>query len=288
MDLKEVLASCGAGDWPAGLGGCHRTDRHFDSCGFDVVVFDGGAGIHTVWDGNSHAVIRHADRSESSVRSLLAYDGIRIIRDDQWELAPLLAGIREKRRALYLDHARNRLIEAIFHCQRTFEAVKISDVFAACWQKCASYCLADALCSLNFQSAGPSHMLEILREIPSKPAGEHVLTVMETVGTERATPTLLGRMLASTVGFSRMSLHCDPKAIRQKYDHFLENSMPADCYFYLGCLNWDNLESRRRGELDRNLHHILRVAFDLDSNPSLLERNAARIRDACTDVLEGM
>ena len=49
----------------------------------------------------------------------------------------------------FIDYAKNCLIESMFCCQKTKEAIQTSDVFAPCWQKCASYYLADAISSLN-------------------------------------------------------------------------------------------------------------------------------------------
>ena len=58
------------------------------------------------------------------------------------------------------DFAKNCLIESLFCCQKTKESIQISDVFAPCWQKCATYYLANAISSINHQRTNPSHMLD--------------------------------------------------------------------------------------------------------------------------------
>ena len=41
MDLEKIPETLNLSDFPVGLGGCRISDNSFDSCGYDVVVFDG-------------------------------------------------------------------------------------------------------------------------------------------------------------------------------------------------------------------------------------------------------
>ncbi len=40
MDIEKFIAENGLSNFPIGLGGCQISDLHFDSCPYDVVVFD--------------------------------------------------------------------------------------------------------------------------------------------------------------------------------------------------------------------------------------------------------
>ena len=153
----------------------------------------------------------------------------------------LLSKINEKSSHLYSDFAKNCLIESKFCCQKTCDAIVNSDKFASCWQKCASYYLADAISSLNRLCSSPSHMLDLLRNLNKSPINDHISAVTQTVGIERTTPTLLSRMSKSTIGFSDLvENNHHSKIIQQKHDFFVKNSMLSDCYFYLGYVNKKN------------------------------------------------
>lgn len=287
VDLKKLLNDNGLGPYPAGLGGCRVAGTHFDSCGHDIFVFDGKSGHEVVWHGDSYAVIRHASMSAHDSGSLLACDGIRIIRDESWDLRMRVSAVQAKRSALFVDLARDRLVEALFCTRKTLNATNTSDTFAPFWQKCASYCLADAVCLLNCRLPSPSHMLELFRTFPKNSINEHISSVTQTIGMERATPTLLDRMLKSTIGFSEMIRPGDSKVIKSKYEFFLKRSMPTDCYFYLGYVNRQNFDGIKN-DLGRrhDLLHVLKTAFDAGADPGLLDVRANLIGTSCNSILE--
>jgi hypothetical protein len=165
MDIEKFVAENGLSDFPIGLGGCRTSDLHFDSCEYDIVVFDGKSEPKKiVKSGDEFAMIHHASLSETLSKKLLQYDKLEIIQDESWDLRMLLSKIKEKRSSLFTDFAKNCLIESMFCCQKTKEAIQTSDVFAPCWQKSASYYLADAISSLNYQRTSPSHMLNLIRK----------------------------------------------------------------------------------------------------------------------------
>lgn len=287
VDLKKMLSDNGLDSYPAGLGGCRATGTHFDSCGHDVFVFDGKSGCEVVWHGDSHAVIRHASLDAPDPKDLLSCEGIHIIQDESWDLKTRVSIVQSKRSAFFVDLARNRLVEALFYTRRTLNAINTSDAFAPFWQKCASYCLADAICLLNCRLPSPSHTLDLFRTFPKNSINEHILSVTQTVGMERATPTLLDRMLKSTIGFSDMIRPGISKIIVPKYEFFQRNSMPTDCYFYLGYLTRQNLEGIKGDPARcRDLFHVLKTAFDAEADLGLLEAQANLVGDSCNSVLE--
>ena len=289
MDFNKLITEQELTQFPVGLGGCRNSDFHFDSCDNDLFVFDGKSDYDQIIQFEDEFVnIHHASLSETQSKKLLQYDNLRIIHDESWDLRMLLSKISEKRSSLFADFGKNCLIESMFCCQKTKEGIENSDVFASCWQKCASYYLAEAISSLNEQRLSPSHMLDSLRKLKKSKINDHISIATQTVGIERATPTLLERMLKSTIGFSDLvEKNNHSGIIQQKHDYFVENSMLSDCYFYLGYINKENFV-KIKDSLNRqqDLIHILRVAFDVEADSNLLAQNADLIQKSCNDILE--
>tara|TARA_B100000745_G_scaffold288869_1_gene226596 strand:+ start:522 stop:1403 length:882 start_codon:yes stop_codon:yes gene_type:complete len=289
MDLKKIIQEQNLSNFPIGLGGCRLSENHFDSCGFDLMIFDGKSDSDTiVQSDNGFVILHHATFSETSSKKLLQYDNLQIIQDDSWDLRMFLSKIKGKRHSLFADLAKNSLIESLFCCQKTRDAIKISDIFAPCWQKCASYYLADAILSLNHQRLSPSHNLDLLRKLAKSSINEHISVIEQTVGIQRATPVLLMRMLKSTIGFSDLvEQNNHSKIIQQQHDFFVKNSMISDCYFYLSSINKENfVKIKNTLNRQQDLIHILKIAFDIDVDSNLLLQQADMVQESCNDLLE--
>ncbi len=289
MDIKKFIVDNRLSDFLIGLSGCRIFDFHFDSCVYDIVVFDGKLESEKIIkSGDEFVIIHHASLSETLSKKLLQYDKLQIIHDESWDLRMLLSKIKEKRSLLFTDFAKNCLIESMFCCQKTKEAIQMSDIFAPCWQKCASYYLADAISSLNQQRSSPSHMLDLLRKLKKSTINKHISVVTQTVGIERSTPTLLERMLKSTIGFSDLvEKNNHSLIIQQKHDFFLKNSMLSDCYFYFGYINKENfVKIKDTLNREQDLIHILKIAFDIESDSNLLLQQAELVQKSCNDILE--
>jgi hypothetical protein len=179
------------------------------------------------------------------------------------------------------------LIESQFCCQKTIESIQSFDVFASCWQKCATFYLAKAISSINHQRSSPSHMLDSFRKLKKNTINEHISIVTQTVGIERATLTLLERMLKSTIGFSDLiEKNNHSEIIQKKYDFFVKNSMLSDCYFYLGYVNKENFV-KIKDTLNRQqaLFYILKVAFDVEADSHLLQQQSELVQKSCNEIL---
>lgn len=289
MDLKKFVEEQRLSNFPIGLGGCRISDFHFDSCEYNIVVFDGKSEPEKIIkSGDEFVILHHASLSETMSQKLLQYDKLQIIQDESWDLRMLLSKINEKRSSLFTDFAKNCLIESMFCCQKTKEAIQTSDVFAPCWQKCASYYLADAISSLNHQRSSPSHMLDLLRKFKKSPINEYISVATQTVGIERATPTLLERMLKSTIGFSDLvEKNNHSQIIQQKHSFFVENSMLSDCYFYFGYINKENfIKIKNTLNREQDLIHLLKIAFDIEADSNLLLQQAELVQKSCNEILE--
>ena len=289
MDLKKIIVEQKLSNVPIGLGGCRISEFHFDSCAYDLFVFDGSSDSDRVIQyENEFLIIHHASLSETQSKNLLRYNNLQILQDESWDLRMFLSKINEKHSHLYSDFSKNCLIESKFCCQKTRDAIANSDKFASCWQKCASYYLADAISSLNHQYSSPSHMLDLLRNLNKSSINDHISVVTQTVGIERTTPTLLSRMSKSTVGFSDMvENNHHSKIIQQKHDFYVKNSMLSDCYFYLGYVNKENfMKVKDILNREQDLIHILKVAFDVESDSNLLLHQVDLVQKSCDVLLE--
>jgi hypothetical protein len=289
VDLKKFIEAQGLTDFPIGLGGCRTAGCFFDSCDYDLMVFDENSSDKQIiaFD-NNLITIHHSSLSETNTKKLLQYDGLDVIQDDSWNLKILLSTISEKRNSLFSDSAKNSLIESLFCCQKTKDAIQTNDIFAACWQKCASYYLADSLSSFNHSPSSPSHTLNSLRKFKKSSINNHISGILETIGIERATPTLLERMLKSTIGFSDLvEKNNHSQLIQQKYNYFLKNSMLSDCYFYLVYVNKENfIKIKDNLNREQDLIHILKIAFDIEADSNILQQYVETIQTSCNDILE--
>ena len=289
MEIQKFIEENKLFGFPIGLGGCRVSDLSFDSCDYDLFIFDGKSGpAKIVQHVDEFVTIHHASLSEINSEKLLQYHQLQILQDESWDLRMMLSKIDEKHTLLFSDFAKNCLIESQFCCQKTIEAIQTSDVFASCWQKCATFYLAKSISSINDIRASPSHMLDSLRKLKKSTINEHISVVTQTVGIERATPTLLERMLKSTIGFSDLiEKNEHSQIIQKKHDFFVKNSMLSDCYFYLGYVNKENfVKIKDTLNREQDLIHILKVAFDVEADSNLLEQQSTLVQKSCNDILE--
>ena len=287
MDLKKLVEEQSLINFPVGLGGCRTTNSFFDSCEYDITIFDDKSEqTKIIFYDDNFIKIHHGSLKETKSDVLVKYDGMQIIHDESWELRMFLSKIKEKRLTLYKDYAKNCLFESLFCCEKTKEGIKTSNVFSSCWQICASYFLADAIYLLNLYRPNPTHMLDVIRKFEKNQINEQISTVTQTIGIERATQSLLERMLKSTIGFSDLVENNNhSKIIQQKYDLFVKNSMLSDCYFYLGYINKENfvkIKDNIDGQPD--LIHILKIAFDIEADSNLLENQVKLIQKSCNAI----
>lgn len=287
MDLKKLVEEKSLITFPVGLGGCRATNSFFDSCDYDITIFDDKSErTNIIFYDDNFIKIHHGSLKETKSDVLVKYDGMQIIHDESWELRMFLSKIKEKRLTLYKDSAKNCLFNSLFCCEKTKEGIKTLNVFSSCWQICASYFLADAIYLLNLYRPNPTHMLDMIRKFEKNQINEQISTVTQTIGIERATQSLLERMLKSTIGFSDLVENNNhSKIIQQKYDLFVKNSMLSDCYFYLGYINKENfvkIKDSIDGQPD--LIHILKIAFDIEADSNLLENQVKLIQKSCNAI----
>lgn len=291
MNLKKFVEEQNIATFPIGLGGCRTTSSFFDSCEYDITVFDNKSEDNKIifYDKN-FIQIHHGSLKENRSSVLVQYDGMQIIQDESWDLRMFLSKIQEKREILYKDHAKNCLMDSIFCCKKCTEGISTSNVFAPCWKSCASYFLSDAICSLNLCRSSPSHMLDTMRKFEKNQINNQISIVTENVGIERATPSLLERMMKSTIGFSDIvENNGHSQIIQKKYDFFIQNTMLSDCYFYLGYINKKNfMRIKDKIERQQDFIHLLRVAFDIEGDSNLIAQQANLIQNSSNSILNSL
>ena len=285
MDHQKILENLSLEHYPVGLGGCKNQELSYDCCEYDITVFDDQRKESFLeCDGNFYH-IHHGTLQEKSPDILLQYDGMTILLDEQWELRMFLSKIKEKKYQISNAYMKNCLVEAGVCIAKAKHGLN-SDPYSSSWAKCAAYFLADAVSILNSHRPSPIHMLKILRELPKNKSNETISVITNSIGIERATSSLLPRMLKSTVGFSdlvRDNFHS--KIISRKCDYLIKNSLFSDCYFYLGYVNRDNFKKVQDIHRKPELIHLLKIGFDLENDATKNEIDIDRLQQATNFLL---
>jgi len=286
LEHKKILEKLSIGNSPVGMGGCRNEGFSYDCCEYDVTIFDGKKQKESFLecDGNFYNIY-HGTLKETSPGILLQYNGMTILLDEQWELRMLLSRIKEKREQICNAYIKNCLVEAGVCITKAKHALD-SDPYSSSWVKCAAYFLADAVSVLNSHRPSPVHMMKILRELPKNKTNEVISVITDSIGIERATSSLLSRMLKSTIGFSDLIVdNFDSKIISRKYRYLVENSLFSDCYFYLGYVNRNNFKKIQDLHRKPDLIHILKTGFDLENDTMKIESDANNLHQATNFLL---
>lgn len=287
MDLKKLVDELSLSDSPVALGGCRSDGTNLECCEYNITVFDDKNGESVREMDDTLVKIHHGKFSETNPGILEQFQNLKIISDDQWKLRIFLSEIKEKHTKISNSYTQSCLVDAGVYATKAKDATKVSDSLAPLWLKCAACFLADAISMLNSKRPSPTHMLELIRGFKKNKMNESFSAVHQCLGIERATTSLLSRMIKSTVGFSDMvESNGHSKIIQKKYDYLVQNSLLSDCYFYLCYTNRNNI-IKVKDTLHRNLEfmHILRVALDVENDPLVIERQASNLLKTTNELL---
>ena len=288
MDTTRLVEKLSLTNSPVGLGGCRNEGKSFDCCEYNLTVFDNKTENDSLIDFKNELIkLHHASLNETRPGILAQYENMKIIWDEKWELRIFLSQIKEKRQKIFDAYTKSCLIDAAVCATKTKEEIKNSNPFASSWVKCSAYFIADALSLANSKRPSPLHLLEYLRGFEKNKINENFSIVNDCIGIERATPSLLSRMVKSTMGFSDMvEGNGHSNVIQKKHDYLIRNSLISDCYFYLGYINRNNF-IRIKETLHRKpeLIHVLKVAFDVDNDMTLIEQQANELHKTANDLL---
>ena len=289
MKVEEILRIIPPTTYPVGLGGCHAEQTNLDCCVHDITIFDQSDIPESVIEKDSQFFkIHHCTLTENRVEILIQLHHMQILYDDQWELKMFLAKIREKHESILKAFTKSSIIESQICLTKAKNVLDKSDPFISSWIKSAGYFLVDAILSLNNYRPSPSHMLGILRNLKSNQINEMLPIVLDSLGLERATPSLLRRMSKSTVGLSDLvEKNNNSKIIQHKINCFLDKSLFSDCYFYIGYVNRNNFY-RIKNSLDKfpEIIHILKTGFDLEYDSSAFETDIQSLHEVAQILLK--
>ena len=286
LDVKNLLEKLPVNGYPVGLGGCRSQDTNYDCCEYDITIFDGKKQSESIFESDGVFYhIYHGGLEETSPYILLQYHDLTILFDEQWELRMFLSKIQEKKEQIFNAYVKNCLVEAKVCITKTKNGLG-TDPYAASWLKTAAYFIADAISAINFQRPSPTHMLKALRGFNKNKINEFISFLMELIGTERATPSLLSRMSKSTIGFSDMvENNSHSKIISRKYNYMKNYSLFSDCYFYLGYINRNNFLKVSDLHRKPEFIHVLKTAFDLESDITKIELQSDRLQESTNSIL---
>ena len=287
MDVRKIPELLSISTYPVGFGGCRNAGTNFDCCEYNISVFDDKSG-ESVHDISGNLIkLHHCSLSESNVSILTQLEGLTILHDDQWKLRMFLAQIKEKKEKISNSFTQSCLVDAGIFANKSREEAKTNKPFAAVWVKCASYFLVDALFSINSKRPSPTHMMEITRHLKKNQINQTFSLVHQILGIERASTSVLARMVKSTMGFSDMvENNGNSKIIKRKYDYMIENSLLSDCYFYLGYINRNNI-AKIKNHIHKNPEyiHVLKVALDIESDHLIIEKQANALLQRINEIL---
>ena len=288
MNQDEILKIIGPNNFPIAYGGSNSDNFDNDCEIYNLVIFDG----KNIYDeitthGSNILKISHGNLFENKSEYLIQYENLQIIQDEKWELKMLISKIQEKKNILFSASAKNALVESQLALSKAKNALEHDDLFASCWIKCGVISLIDSILFQNQILPSPAHALSSMRNLKQKNTNNFTDKIISETGIERATTSLLSRMLKSTCGFSDMvEKNQNSIIIERKANHLIQNSLLSDCYLYLNYQNKNNFY-KIKNTLNTNLDkiHVLKTAFDLTNISSELLSSVESMSDVTNMLL---
>ena len=288
MNLDEIIKIIGQNNSPIALGGYDADDFDIDCNIHNLVLFDGKNISDEIITHESKTLkISHGTLSETIPESLIHYQNLEIIQDPEWELKMFVSKIKEKKDVLFLASSKNALVESQLSLSKAKNALEHDDPFVSCWIKCAITSLIDSILLQNNILPYPAQALSLMRNLKQKNTNQFVDKIIAESGIERATSSLLSRMLKSSSGFSDMiENNQNSSIIEKKANYLIQNSLFADCYLYLIYQNRNNFY-KIKDSLDKNSDkiHVLKTAFDLTITSSELSGTIDSLSDISKSLL---
>ena len=288
MNLDEIIKIIGQNNSPIALGGYDADDFDIDCNIHNLVLFDGKNISDEIITHESKTLkISHGILSETNPESLIHYQNLEIIQDPEWELKMFVSKIKEKKDVLFLSSSKNALVESQLSLSKAKNAFEHDDPFVSCWIKCAITSLIDSILLQNNILPYSAQALSLIRNLKQKNTNQFVDKIIAESGIERATSSLLSRMLKSSSGFSDMiENNQNSLIIEKKANYLIQNSLFADCYLYLIYQNRNNFY-KIKDSLDKNSDkiHVLKTAFDLTITSSELSGTIDSLSDISKSLL---
>tara|TARA_B100000674_G_C37728798_1_gene863333 strand:- start:13 stop:888 length:876 start_codon:yes stop_codon:yes gene_type:complete len=282
MNLDEITKIIGHNNFPIALGGCNSDNFDVDCNIHNIIIFDGKDVSDKIITHESKILkISHGNLSETRPEKLICYENIEILQDPEWELKMLISKIQEKKNQLYSSSSKNALVESQLSLSKAKNSLKTKDPFVSCWIKCGISFLIDTILLQNKIIPIPVKALSSIRNLKENDSNQFIDKLIAETGIERATSSLLSRMLKSSSGFSDMvENNRNSLIIERKANHLIQNSLFTDCYLYLIYQNKNNFY-KIKDSLNNNSDkiHVLKTAFDLTITSSNLSDTVDSLLD---------
>ena len=169
MNQNEILKFLDGTNSPIAIGG-YNSDSFDNDCQiYNLVVFDGKNISDTITKHESKIIkISHGNLSERNSETLLSYENLQIIHDEQWELKTLISKIQEMKNTLFSASAKNSLVESQLALSKAKNSLENDDPFPSCWIKCGVISLIDSILFQNQILPNPAHALSSIRNLKQK------------------------------------------------------------------------------------------------------------------------
>ena len=205
MNQDEIIKIIGPTNFPIAFDGYNSDNFDTDCEIYNFIIFDGKSLPDEILISGSKTIkISHGNLSENNSEYLIHYENLQIIQDEQWELKMLISKIHEKKNTLFSVSAKNALVESQLALSKAKNSIDNDDPFASCWIKCRVISLIDSILFQNQILPNSAQVLSSMRKLKQKNINQFTDKIISETGIERATPSLLSRMLKSTCGFSDM------------------------------------------------------------------------------------
>ena len=288
MNQDEILKIIGPSNFPIASGG-YNSDKFDADCEiYNLIIFDEKNKPDEIIGHESKIIkISYGTLSESNSEKLIPYQNLQIIQDEQWDLKMLISKIHWKKNILFSTAAKNTLVESQLSFSKAKNALEQDDPFVSCWIKCGVISLIDSILFQNQILPNPVHALSYMRNLKQKTMNQFTDKIISETGIERATTSLISRMLKSTCGFSDMiENNQNSIIIERKANYLIQNSLLSDCYLYLNYQNRNNF-LKLKNSLNKNSDkiHVLKTAFDLTNVPSELLSSIDSMNDITNTLL---
>ncbi len=113
MDTQKFLEKFSLTQFPIALGGCRNDGNSFDSCEYDITIFDNKDENDSIMDfGDEIVRLHHGSMQETRQEILTQYNNLQILWDEKWELKIFLSQISEKKEKIFDAYTKSCLVEA--------------------------------------------------------------------------------------------------------------------------------------------------------------------------------
>lgn len=270
--VREVLKS------PALLIGCRASSsvESMPCCEYDIMVWsvDGRRPNQVLNVGSHWTELIYVPVDPSLRDSVHAHaEGIIVYDTDDFRLSSIKYAEMENKTytAVKSATARRLLVSCLMRYNEIVRLSHKSYVLPSMLLKISAYDAIHSMLLFAGLPTSPIHQMDSLRQPlqPAQFASESVSLMLEIIGVERATASLLRRCLPA---YSRLAFNrYDYSLIEAKIKYLFESDLVADCYYYLGQICSNILKSLRPSHW-ASYEKMIQIALDLNVDSEQIQK----------------